>query len=470
MFDENNVPEFSSEDIPNESQPLPYASSDSSEGSGSYSIKGSDIPDNVTHFSPLHSDTEPERRDNAPKNNFTSPPHPYTQIPASGGKNGKKGPSWGAFIALGCICIVLSLLAGVFSGALTAFFLSESGIINRGNVYSEDASVKISYAESEHTPTITAADIAKDSVVVIDVYTAGASLSNATKVGSGSGVIWTENGYIVTCNHVVDGGNLIVVTLYSGERFEANVIGRDPQTDLAVIKIDIPEDVELKSSTVRATDAVLGESVIAIGNPLGTLSNTVTDGIISCLERQITVEGQSMTLMQTNAAVNPGNSGGGLFDTNGALIGIVNAKSSEQSVEGIGFAIPIGTVMKISADLIENGYVTGRPSLGFESVFIDSTNYNQYPALEEYAVSGTWFLRVTSGVYVTDTSGVSGYEGKNTLLFGDRITQINNTRISSMDDLITAISKSSVGDTVTVTVSRQKQTVQIQLILGEAGN
>ena len=432
-------------------------------------MKGSDIPDNVTRLSQPASEP-PYTAQNSSHSSEGSSNAPYTAVSPGNGGSRKKGPSWGAFIALGCICIVLSLLAGIFSGALTSFFLSESGLINRGNVYSEDASVKISYAESEQTPTITAADIAKDTVVVIDVYSASDSLSNASKVGSGSGVIWTENGYIVTCNHVIDTGNLIVVTLYSGERFEASIIGRDPRTDLAVIKIEVPEDIKLKSATVRATDAVLGESVIAIGNPLGTLSNTVTDGIISCLERQITVEGQSMTLMQTNAAVNPGNSGGGLFDTNGSLIGIVNAKSSEQSVEGIGFAIPIGTVMKISTDLIENGYVTGRPSLGFQSVFIDSTNYKQYPELEEYAVSGTWFLRITSGVYVTDPSGVQGYEGSSSLMFGDRITQINNTRISSQDDLITAISKSSVGDTVTITVSRKKQTVQIRLVLGEAGN
>ncbi len=387
--------------------------------------------------------------------------------------NTQKKSGSGKFIALAVICLVISLLTGTVSGIFASFALSKFGIL-RGNtsIQNEDASIKINYAETDSTPTVKAAELAKESVVVIDVYNViGGNYDNAQKLGSGSGVIWTDNGYIVTCNHVVDGGNTVIVTLDNGDKYEASIVGTDIQTDLAVLKLQLPENVKLKNATLRGTDIVLAEEVIAIGNPLGTLSNTVTNGIVSCLERQIVAEGQSMTLIQTNAAVNPGNSGGGLFDTNGSLVGIVNAKSSQDEVEGIGFAIPIATVIRISSDLIEKGYVTGRPTLGFESVYIDSTNYKNYPDLYDYAVTQNWmFLQVKAGVYVTNTDSVAGYpDGSEKLAFGDRITKVENTRITASGDLISAISHLSVGDSVELTVERGNKTITLTVILGESG-
>ena len=452
---------------------------------------------NYTDFSDNNSDTKELTTDNQGESNSSDAPssdapssdapsfgqHPpyysgaelygtntplYDPNDSGNGKKDRSGVSKGFIAALLCICLVFSCVIGALSGAFVSLYLAKSGASGNGDDSSNEASIKISYATSEETPIVTATSIAKEAVVVIDVYTS-ANTQSVQKAGSGSGVIWTESGYIVTCNHVIDGGSLIVVTLYSGDKFEAAVIGRDPKTDLAVIKIEPGENEKFACATLRATDIVLGETVLAIGNPLGTLSNTVTEGIISCLERQITVEGQTMTLMQTSAAVNPGNSGGGLFDTNGSLVGIVNAKSSQESVEGIGFAIPIATAINIATDLIENGYVTGRPALGFESVYIDSTNYDQYPELYDYAVTGSWFLRISSGVYVTSTEGVAGYGSQQQLQFGDKITQIGSTRITVSDDIISALSKYSAGDTVEITVTRKKQNVSIMLILSEAG-
>ena len=162
--------------------------------------------------------------------------------------------------------------------------------------------------------------------------------------GAGSGVIITENGYIVTNYHVIEGAKTITVRLTNGSEFSARVMGTDPNTDIALLKIDaqgLPAAVLGNSA-----DLVVGQEVVAIGNPLGSLGGTVTDGIISALDRTVVIDGHQMTLMQTNAAINPGNSGGGLFNRAGELIGIVNAKQSDTGIEGLGFAIPVDIVWK----------------------------------------------------------------------------------------------------------------------------
>lgn len=176
--------------------------------------------------------------------------------------------------------------------------------------------------------------------------------------GAGSGIILSEDGYIITCAHVVDGADTITVTTYDGTEYQAEVVGSDTEDDIAVLKIDAEG---LTPATIDDSSSVeTGETVYAAGNPGGTLSGTLTDGIVSAVNREITVSldsGETITLnvIQTNAAVSPGNSGGGLFDSTGALIGIVNAKSSGEDQEGLGFAIPINTAMEIATDIIENG-------------------------------------------------------------------------------------------------------------------
>ncbi|WP_243427260.1 S1C family serine protease, partial [Gemmiger formicilis] len=159
--------------------------------------------------------------------------------------------------------------------------------------------------------------------------------------GAGSGVIISQDGYILTCAHVVSGATSVKVQLDNGDTYDATIVGSDSTSDIAVIKI---EATGLTPAVIGDSDALaVGETVVAVGNPLGTLSNSVTDGIISALNREVTVEDNNMTLLQTDASISPGNSGGGLFNANGELIGIVNAKSSYSEAEGIGFAIPINT-------------------------------------------------------------------------------------------------------------------------------
>ena len=157
--------------------------------------------------------------------------------------------------------------------------------------------------------------------------------------GAGSGVIISENGYIITNHHVIDGARSITVRLTDGSEFAATLIGSNADKDIALLKISA---TGLRAAVLGSSEAlVVGQEVVAIGNPLGSLGGTVTDGIISALDRTVVIDGHRMTLMQTNAAINPGNSGGGLFNRAGELIGIVNAKQADTGIEGLGFAIPI---------------------------------------------------------------------------------------------------------------------------------
>jgi len=261
--------------------------------------------------------------------------------------------------------------------------------------------------------------------------------------GAGSGVILTGDGYIVTNHHVIDGASTVKVRLTNGQTYTAALAGADSQTDLAVLKIDaadLPAAKLADSSTVRA-----GDFVIAIGNPLGELGGTVTEGIISALDREVTIDERPMTLLQTSAAVNPGNSGGGLFNLDGELVGIVNAKSSGSDIEGLAFAIPTDTVQEISQELILHGYVTGRPQLGVTVAQLTKPSLN--------------FYFDKPGLYVTQSFEDNG------LRAGDRIIQIDGTSISSAADVSVVLDRHSVGDTVNVLVSRggRESTVNVKL-------
>lgn len=319
-----------------------------------------------------------------------------------------------------------------------------------------------------------AASKAVDSVVMISATT-----QNSTS--SGSGLIWVSRdslsySYILTCNHVIEGQNEIKVTLNNNTTYYAEVVGTDSRTDIAVLKINASG---LPAVVLPSEDSelVFGQSVIAIGNPLGVLGNTVTDGILSSLARTITVEGTTMEVIQTSAAVNRGNSGGGLFDLNGQLIGMVNAKVGETAVEGIGFAIPYRTLTEIASELIEKGYVSGRPRLGITTVSIDSDDsylaaIKEYPDLESYVARKLFPASIyyTPGVYVVDASDVASYaEGSDTFAFGDRITAIGTESVSSSDDITAALNGYAAGDSIQITVARKDRLVSISLTLGEMG-
>ena len=235
--------------------------------------------------------------------------------------------------------------------------------------------------------------------------------------GAGSGVIISSDGYIITNYHVIEGANTITVTLRDGKTsYTAAIIGSDSDNDIALLKIDAKD---LTPATFGdSSKLAVGDYVVAIGNPLGELGGTVTDGIISALAREVTIDNKNMTLLQTNAQISPGNSGGGLFNANGELVGIVNAKDSATEVEGIGFAIPINNVLDIINDLKSYGYVTGKVDLGMQFTDITSNESAFYYGVNE---TGCYVISVTKG----SNAEKAGFRT------GDLVTKVGDTKISS---------------------------------------
>ena len=287
----------------------------------------------------------------------------------------------------------------------------------------------------------------------------GASNSQQVQAGSGSGIILTSDGYIVTCKHVVDGAETIKVILNDDTEHEAKLIGSDSRSDLAVLKI---ETTGLTPATLGDSDMLtVGEDVIAIGNPLGELRGTATSGIISALSREVTVENTDMTLIQTDAAISPGNSGGGLFNASGSLIGIVNAKASSGNSEGLGFAIPVSSVKTIISDLIDHGYVLGRAYLGV---------YTQDVTLSSDTNSGGFFGSFFGGgtTCVQIAQIVSGSAAETAgLKAGDLILKVDDTAITSNAVLSSVISAFNAGDTAQLTIQRDGKEQSVSVTFGE---
>lgn len=271
--------------------------------------------------------------------------------------------------------------------------------------------------------------------------------------GAGSGVILTEDGYIVTNNHVVSGASQVTVRLQDGSEYPATVVGTDSRTDIAVIKIDA---TGLTPATLGDSDALrVGDYVMAVGNPLGNFGGSVTDGIISGLDRSISVENTVMHVLQTNAAISPGNSGGGLFNARGELVGIVNAKSSDEKAEGLGFAIPVNTAAQIAQELMQNGFVSGRPAMGVIVVSIEDAQ-----TAYQYRVNQL-------GVYVQSVNEGSAAEAAG-LQPGDRFLSIDETVINSSGDISNVLGEHAVGDTVSIQLVRGSRIVTVQLTLEES--
>lgn len=293
-----------------------------------------------------------------------------------------------------------------------------------------------------------------DSVVEISTESVvtGSFAQQYVQQGAGSGVIISQDGYILTNNHVINGANSVKVRLRDGTEYDATIIGSDSDNDIALLKVSA---TGLSPATFGDSNSLaVGDYVVAIGNPLGELGGTVTDGIISALARKVTIEDTQMTLLQTNAQVNPGNSGGGLFNANGELVGIVNAKQSATEVEGIAFAIPINNVLDILSDLKEYGYVTGKVDLGIDFTDITSDETAFYYGVNQ---TGCYVLSVDSGSNA-EKAGVTR---------GDLVTKVNDTDVSLSSDITAALEKAEVGDTVTFTVSRRGTSKTISFVLEE---
>lgn len=372
------------------------------------------------------------------------------------------------------LCASLSFVAG-FGGTYIANKLNAEGTNSINDAPTEDklystnaesildkASSSASVYGSAGEDVFSVSQVVQkveDSVVVIDVTVSSGNswYGTQTSTSAGSGVIISAEGYILTCHHVVDGALSITVTLNSGSRYEASLVGSDSGSDLAVIKIE-PKETLTYAEQGCSADLVTGEHVVAIGNPLGTLGGTVTDGIISSTERNIQMsDGNVMTLLQTNAAINSGNSGGGLFNLDGKLIGIVNAKYSAEGVEGLAFAIPIDSAYEVQLDLIEYGYVRGVIDSGLETTDINFDNLSWY----EQSKYKSRFGIHCSGVYVISSEYCTELEN------ADRIIAIDGTEVNSVSELETLLSKYQVGDTVTIKASRDSNEFTTQLTLRE---
>ena len=282
--------------------------------------------------------------------------------------------------------------------------------------------------------------------------------SSGSSTSTGTGVILSEDGYIVTNYHVIEGGTRITVLLHDDREFSAWIVGSDPATDLAVLKIEADD---LTGATFGDSDVLqVGDSVAAIGDPLGIeYRGTMTNGIISAINRNMSIDGRLMNLIQTNAALNSGNSGGPLINSYGQVIGIntvkIGAFTDKAGVEGIGFAIPSATVTDIVNQIIEMGYVSGRPSIGFSGEGI-SLFYQR-------------FYRLPSGMYITDITPGSNAEQVG-LQEGDILISVDGTKVYDQSDLDTLLYGYAAGDTVTIIIYRGGYTMQASLTLEEAGN
>ena len=273
---------------------------------------------------------------------------------------------------------------------------------------------------------------------------------------SGTGVIFSEEGYIVTNHHVIENAHSITVLLTDERTLEATLVGADAASDLAVLHV---EDENLKAAEFGdSTQLRVGDSVAAIGDPLGSeLRGTLTNGIVSAINRDVNVGGRNMTLIQTNAAINTGNSGGPLINCYGQVIGINTLKISDNAssagVEGLGFAIPSATVKEIVDQLIDQGYVSGRPTLGIYGEGVSSFYQHYY--------------RMPAGLYITQVTPGSDAASRG-IIPGDILMSIDDTRITSMDRLTQTLYNYQSGDSVTVIIYRQGIQYQVELLLSEA--
>lgn len=352
--------------------------------------------------------------------------------------------------ALVLCCALIGGLCG-FGGASLARRGGKATIQESGRTASA-VSVKSVDGQTLMTPAEVYASTV-NSVVSINCSAVSTNIfgQRVQSASSGSGFVITQDGYIVTNQHVVSGASSVNVTLYNGDTYPATVVGGDSDYDVAVLKI---EATGLQAVTLgKSADVNVGDTVMAIGNPLGELTFSMSQGIVSCCDRAINVDGTPFNMIQVDASINPGNSGGPLMNLYGEVVGIVSAKYSSYSdttVEGIGFAIPISDVQTIITDIMENGQVTDKAYMAIKAGSMTEQMAAQYN------------IDVTKGVFVyaVEKGGAGEKAG---LQLGDVITKLNDTEITSMSDLSMAKKSYKAGDTVTLTVWRGGQEITLSL-------
>lgn len=347
------------------------------------------------------------------------------------------------------ICLAIAVVVSTILGASIAMMLGGGSSSKKHSNLSESSLDKATGSK------LTIAQIVEknaDSVVEIVVSQTTMNFFGQQELseGAGSGVIVNGDGYIVTNYHVIEGADSVKVTLHNGDSYSATVVGGDDDNDLAVVKINAKN---LTVATIGDSSQVdVGDLAVAIGNPLGQLGGTATSGIISALDRRLTIDGRTLTLMQTDAAINPGNSGGGLFNGAGELIGIVDAKTAATGVEGLAFAIPINTVKDEIDSLITDGKVSGKPAIGVTI----------YEVSEDNAI---FYNLDGAGVYISEVTGDNAKKAG--FKSGDKVLAINGKDIESSSDFISRVRENKVGDTVTVDIIRDGQTIAIKTVLEE---
>lgn len=446
--------------------------------SGAYHYSGSGIPDNQSYGGQAQRPTENAypRMDPMAGYNVTPP-----EIPKKSGRFSGK-----AIIAVALVCAVLG---GAIGGVGVGMALKGDDDLD---VVAETAEVSDSEGETDAEDEADAEDETVSGAInstVIDVTTnssttemtpkdvyenyvnAVVAISNESTTNifgqatptasSGSGFIISADGYIVTNNHVVEDADTLTVIMTSGEEYEAQIIGADSENDVALIKIDA---TDLPTVSVGSSaELEVGDMICAIGNPLGELTNTLTVGYVSALDREINESGTPINMFQTDCAINAGNSGGPIFDMHGNVVGITTAKysssslSSSASIEGIGFCIPIDDAMSIVSDLLEYGYVKGRPYLGI--------------SVQNLSSSVTQYYNLPIGVYVYSVESGSAAETAG-LLGGDIITAVDGTEITTVTEFKTLLKDYAPGDTATLTVYRSDggQTLELSVTFDEMGS
>lgn len=382
---------------------------------------------------------------------------PVYQSQPQGGQTPHKNGKNRLGLKIASLALVCALLGGLVGGG-TAYLVSNSSNsdtteVNVSNRKPTEIQVKTVDGKTTMTDAeLYAANI--NSVVAINITaTSEPNFFGQTTetAGAGSGFILTPDGYIVTNYHVVGDADTVKVTLYNGDTYDAQYIGGDEDYDIAVIKIDA---ADLPNVTLGNSDSLnVGDHVLAIGNPLGDLTFSMSEGIASSVNRTIDVEGTPFNMIQVTAAINPGNSGGPLLNSYGEVIGIVSAKYSSyasESVEGLGFAIPINDVVAMIEDIMTNGYVTNKPYLAITG----GTMTSQMAAQYRYDVDSGVF------VYSVEEGGAADKAG---LKMGDVIIKVDDTDITSMEDLTAVKKQYSAGDTATFTIYREGQETTVEV-------
>jgi serine protease Do len=357
------------------------------------------------------------------------------------------------------LALVVSLLGGA-AGAGGVLALSNKQSVRSSQVLEGTRpSTVINVATIDTSKALTPAEVYAQNVASTVGITTSITTNyfgfTTTSAASGSGFIMTSDGYILTNYHVVEGSNSIKVTLYDNSSYSAELIGYDESNDVAVLKIDADG---LSPVVIGDSDNLnVGDTVMAIGNPLGELTFSLTSGVVSALNRQITLSSNmTMDLIQTDCAINSGNSGGALFNTYGEVVGITNAKystsssSSSASIDNIGFAIPINSVLNIVDSIIENGYIS-KPYIGI-TVQTVSTETQAYGLPQGAAVKT---------VVEDSTAEQAGLQAN------DIITEVNGQTITSSSDLVNLIADCNIGDELNMTIYRQGETLQLTVPVGE---